>query len=87
MAQPVMTRGGYPLSEADLVGLAHLGRVLREGRRQRGLTQWQLARAIDVHQSTISRLEQGQLTNFSLVKLGRLILALGGSATVAFGRR
>jgi transcriptional regulator with XRE-family HTH domain len=84
MTEPVRTRGGYPISDEDLAGLACLGGILYEARRRRGWTQWQVAHAVGVHQTTISRLEHGGLTNFSLVKLGRLVIALDLSS---LGRR
>ena len=54
-------------------GLAVLAEVVRRGRQASGITQQRLADATGLHQSTISRLERGQLRSMRLVRLARLI--------------
>ena len=57
-------------------GLALLAEVVRRGRQGAGITQQRLAAAAGLNQSTISRLERGQLRSMRLVRLARLIGAI-----------
>jgi transcriptional regulator with XRE-family HTH domain len=59
-------------------GLKRLGEELNQARRRCGLSQHQLARAAGVHQSTISRLENGVLVSMRIVRLAAVIAALDG---------
>jgi transcriptional regulator with XRE-family HTH domain len=67
-----------PLSERQMSGLRDLGRILRRARLGQGWSQRHLERISGVDQTTISRLENGRLAYFSLVRLGSLIEALRG---------
>ncbi len=57
---------------------ARLGRRVRGLRAAKGLTQGQLADAVEVTQATLSRVERGQV-GVSLEVLERLAIALGVS--------
>jgi transcriptional regulator with XRE-family HTH domain len=59
-----------------LRGMATIADVVRRGRRSAGLTQERLAAAAELNQSTISRLERGQLRAMRLVRLARVIGAI-----------
>ena len=56
--------------------LSRAGRLLRDARRQAGLSQRQLAQRADTAQSAIARIERGQ-TSPSLDTLTRLLDAAG----------
>ena len=60
----------------DVASLAFLGRLFKDARYVVGMTQRQLERATEIDQTTISRLENGRLTNMRLWKLGRIALVL-----------
>ncbi len=68
----------FPLSEREMTGLRDLGTVLKRARLGLGMSQRGLERRSGVDQTTISRLENGRLAYFSLVRLGSLIEALRG---------
>jgi transcriptional regulator with XRE-family HTH domain len=61
-----------------MTGLRELGTVLKRARRENSWSQRGLERRSGVDQTTISRLENGRLTHFSLTRLARLIEALRG---------
>jgi ribosome-binding protein aMBF1 (putative translation factor) len=46
--------------------LQWFGQLVYEGRRQKGWTQRELAEALGVHQSTISRIEAGRMPGANL---------------------
>lgn len=71
-------RKGLPLSEREMAGLRDLGTVLKRARLENSWSQRGLERQSGVDQTTISRLENGRLTHFSLTRLARLIQALRG---------
>ena len=60
----------------DVASLEFLGRLFKDARYVVGMTQRQLERATDIDQTTISRLENGRLTNMRLWKLGRIARVL-----------
>jgi transcriptional regulator with XRE-family HTH domain len=62
----------------SVAGLRRIGRAVGDARRERGLTQISVARAIGVSQPTISRIENGRLATVSLHRLGAIIHLLGG---------
>jgi transcriptional regulator with XRE-family HTH domain len=57
--------------------LSGFGAALRERRRQRGLTQAQVAEAAGIAVETVSRIEGGRLASLSLVLASRVATALG----------
>jgi len=57
--------------------VSKLGRNIKRYRRLRGLGQHDLAKLSDVSQSTISRLEDGQIQDIMLKGAERLAKALG----------
>ena len=65
---------------ATLHGLTLVGQIVYEGRRRAGITQRHLGRMAGVHQSTISRLERGQLNGMRLKLLARIVAYLDGPA-------
>ena len=71
-------RKGLPLSEREMAGLRDLGTVLKRARLENSWSQRGLERRSGVDQTTISRLENGRLTHFSLTRLARLIQVLRG---------
>jgi transcriptional regulator with XRE-family HTH domain len=78
MEQRVLRRSGHPLTTTEVAGLQVLGGQLRRARFGMGWSQMHLEQVSGVDQTTISRLENGRLAHFSLVRLGRLALALEG---------
>lgn len=66
------SRGGRPLSPAR----GNFAGLLRSARLDRGLTQAQLAAAVDRTQRVISRWEQGRIRAISSAELGKLARAL-----------
>jgi ribosome-binding protein aMBF1 (putative translation factor) len=71
-------RKGLPLSEREMIGLRDLGTVIKRARLGLGWSQRGLESRSGVDQTTISRLENGRLVNFSLQRLASLIQALRG---------
>jgi transcriptional regulator with XRE-family HTH domain len=65
-------------TEQERAGLRELGTMLRLARLGLGLSQRGLERRSGVDQTTISRLENGRLVHFNLVRLASLIAALRG---------
>lgn len=59
----------------------HLGRMLREGRERRGLTQRDLADRLGITQRAVFDMESGMPTKYAR-RLFRLIGALGLTMTV-----
>ncbi len=59
--------------------LSGFGAALRERRRQRGLTQAQVAEAAGIAVETVSRMEGGRLASLSLVLASRVAAAVGTS--------
>jgi transcriptional regulator with XRE-family HTH domain len=59
--------------------LSGFGAALRERRRQRGLTQAQVAEAAGIAVETVSRMEGGRLASLSLVLASRVATAVGTS--------
>jgi transcriptional regulator with XRE-family HTH domain len=59
--------------------LSGFGAALRERRRQRGLTQAQVAEAAGIAVETVSRIEGGRLSSLSLVLGARVAAAVGTS--------
>ena len=62
--------------------MRRIGRAVGNARRERGLTQISIARAIGVSQPTISRIENGRLATASLHRLGAIIDVLGGEILI-----
>lgn len=66
-------------------GIEMIGVAVRKQRLRVGLTQRQLAWKAGLAQSTISRLETGQLRGMRLLTLALILGILGGGAGYAFG--
>lgn len=66
-----------------MAGLRELGAVLKRARLGNSWSQRGLERRSGVDQTTISRLENGRLTHFSLQRLARLIEALRGRLDIS----
>ena len=66
----------------SVAGLRRIGRAVGNARRERGLSQISVARAIGVSQPTISRIENGRLATASLHRLGAIIEVLGGEILI-----
>jgi hypothetical protein len=71
-------------AERDQDVLAALGRVLKEGRRRRSLTQRAVEELSGVDQTAISRMERGATAGIALVRFARVIEVLAGPSL--FGR-
>ena len=57
-------------------GMRLIGLWIRDARLRAGMGQAQLGRLAHVHQSTISRLENGRLEGLSLYKLAMIVAVL-----------
>jgi transcriptional regulator with XRE-family HTH domain len=64
--------GPYELQPTEQLGLDVIGLLIRDGRRACGLSQRGLAARVGLNQSTISRLETGQLRGLRLKTLARI---------------
>jgi transcriptional regulator with XRE-family HTH domain len=73
-----MTAPRRPLAPDQAYGLRALGAIVRQSRRDAGISQRTLAEVVGVHQSVISRLETGKLDGLRLRNLGAVIAALDG---------
>ncbi len=71
-------------AELENLRIAHR---LAELREKQGLTQAQLARKVGTTQAGISRLENPNYHNYSLVTLEKIALALGAKVTVKLEER
>jgi len=70
---------GYVIRRIDPLtqeALEALGKVLRDLRGERGISQAVLADRAGVHQSTISRLECGKAPGFKVLALARILAGL-----------
>ncbi len=63
----------YPLDALAQVGMSAIGVIVRGGRLACGLSQRQLAALSGMNQSTISRLENGQLRYFKFQRLATVL--------------
>ena len=59
-----------------LINQENIGRVIREARTRKGLSQPELARRVGVTQPDISDIERGERNNLTLKMLDRLARAL-----------
>jgi transcriptional regulator with XRE-family HTH domain len=57
--------------------MAVIGDSIREARRRAGLSQRALAERCGIHQSVISRLENGQMPNLRWWRFAALVAVLG----------
>jgi DNA-binding XRE family transcriptional regulator len=73
-AVPARRSGVNPMAVAT--GMELLGRWIRDARVRSGFGQAQLGRLTGIHQSTISRLENGRLEGLQLYRLAVLVYAL-----------
>ena len=62
--------------------LRRIGAQLKEARQLRMLTQGTVAAAVGVHQSSISRVENGRATTMKLRRLARLLAVLDADITI-----
>jgi DNA-binding XRE family transcriptional regulator len=62
-----------PVEPRVEIGLEFLGQLVLRMRRSAGLSQRALAARAGVHQSTISRLERGQLRALGLLRLAAIL--------------
>jgi len=63
-------------------GLASLGRQIAEQRKQRKLTQAELARKAGISRATLDALENGRTGELGFTRISRLLAALGLELTV-----
>ncbi len=75
----------YPASVTQLTTAASIGRLVRDARKQRGLTQTELASVLATSQSAIHRIESGN-QNLSLEMINRIAEALESPLIVPGGR-
>ena len=54
--------------------------------RQRGMTQAELARTLDLSRSNVSRLLRGEFRDYSLDRLFRYLIALGRDIEIVIGK-
>src|SRR5215510_9750078 len=78
----VHTKTGRPLTAREMAGLRHIGSQLRRARLGNGWSQRRLERLSGVDQTTISRLENGQLASLRLARIADLMQALGGQWSI-----
>jgi len=78
----VHAKNGAPLSPRELEGLRLIGAQLRTARHGNGWSQRRLKRLSGVDQTTISRLENGQLRSLRLARIANLMQALSGTWTI-----
>jgi transcriptional regulator with XRE-family HTH domain len=82
MTSDVFDRRGRPVQPEVVHGMLVVGRWLRALRRRRGYTQAQLGRLCGLHQSTISRLENGRCSGLRWIRFAALVAALDGRVPV-----
>jgi len=68
----------------ELLAAMRLEQELEQLRKQRGLTQVQLAQRAGLSQPMIAKLESGKLPNYELRTLVRIAAALGARVRVTF---
>lgn len=78
--QQIVARGKRTLAEFD--ELMDVVKVLKEERRQQGLTLEQLSRRTGIGKSNLSKLENGRLPNPTIDTLRRIAEALGRTIRV-----
>ena len=57
--------------------LSELGTTIKELRKQRGLSQENLAQQSGISRATLSKLENGYLANISIVTVNQILSLLG----------
>lgn len=57
--------------------LSDLGKSIKEIRKQRGISQEQLAIQSDMSRATLSKIENGYIANVSIVKINHILSLLG----------
>jgi len=57
--------------------LSELGKTIRDLRKQRGLSQENLAYQADISRATLSKLENGYIANISIVTVNQILSLLG----------
>jgi transcriptional regulator with XRE-family HTH domain len=78
----VHTKNGRPLTPQEMDGLRKIGSQLRRARLGNGWSQHRLERLSGVDQTTISRLENGQLLSLRLARIADLMQALSGKWSI-----
>ena len=66
-----MIAGSYHLNLLDL------GKTIKTLRKQKGITQEELARQSNISRVTLSKLENGYIANISIVKINQILTLLG----------
>ncbi|GLZ76465.1 hypothetical protein Afil01_12720 [Actinorhabdospora filicis] len=66
---------------AQLVAISRAARLV-EMRKERGLTQQQLAERLHVRQERVSAIERGQVANSEIATIAAYVSALGGTLEV-----
>lgn len=57
--------------------LLDLGKTIKELRKQRGLSQENLAKQSGISRATLSKLENGYIANISIVTINQILSLLG----------
>lgn len=57
--------------------LSELGESIKKLRKERGLTQEELAKTANISRATLSKLENGYLANISIVTVDHILSLLG----------
>jgi len=59
------------------MNLLELGNAIRKIRKERGLSQERLAKEVKISRATLSKLENGQIANISIVTFNDILNHLG----------
>ena len=57
--------------------LSELGKTIRDLRKQKGLSQENLAKESNISRATLSKLENGYIANISIVTINHILSLLG----------
>ena len=82
-----MTVPAVPLNPDQAHGLQRFGAIVRQARRDTGISQHTLAKVVGIDQSVISRLEAGKLTGLRFRHVGAIVAALDRSVEFWMGFR
>ena len=57
--------------------LSELGKTIKDLRKQKGLTQESLAEQSEISRTTLTKLENGYISNISIVTINQILSLLG----------
>jgi len=64
------------------LNLSNLGKKIRTIRKEKDMTQQELAKKVDISRTTLSKLENGYISKISIATLENILSVLGYTLTI-----